>query len=106
MAPTGQVPGPVPPELLVPETIDDGTHEARDDVDDEDEDVADLQAQAGEERDESRLEGGNHEGEKAEQQLERQDGRDSTGMKKKHHRENQTERESSCSVAKPLFFIQ
>ena len=73
MAPTGQVPGPVLPELLVPEAVDDGAEEARDDVDKQEEDVADLQAQAGEEGDEGSLKGGHHEGKHAQQQLEQED---------------------------------
>ena len=64
-ASTSQGPGPVLPEQLVPETVDDGAQEARDDVDEQEEDGTNLQAEPREEGDE----GGNHEGEHAQQQL-------------------------------------
>lgn len=73
MAPTGQVPSPVLPELLVPKTVDHGAQETRDDVDDQEEDVTNLQTEAREERDESGLKGGNHKGKHAQQQLEQKE---------------------------------
>lgn len=66
---TGKVSGPVLPELLITKAIDHGAQEARDDVDKQEEDVSNLQAQLREERDQSRLKGGNHKGEHAQQQL-------------------------------------
>lgn len=66
---TGKVSGPVLPELLIMKAIDHGAQEARDDVDKQEEDVSNLQAQLREERDQSRLKGGNHKGEHAQQQL-------------------------------------
>lgn len=65
-----QVAAPVLPELLIPKAVNDRAHEARDDVDHQEEDVADFQTQAGEEGDERRLKRRNHEGQHAEQQLE------------------------------------
>lgn len=69
VAPTIQIARPVLPELLVSKTVDDWAQEARDDVDEQEEDVTDLQAQSGEEGDQSGLKGGNHEGQHAQQQL-------------------------------------
>lgn len=63
------VAAPVLPELLIPETVDDRAHEARDDVDHQKEDVPDFQPQAREEGDERCLQRRNHEGQHAEQQL-------------------------------------
>lgn len=40
--PAGQVAGPVPAELLVPEAVDDRAEEARDNVHHQEEDVANL----------------------------------------------------------------
>lgn len=68
--PTGHVLDPVLPEELVPAAVDHGAQEARDDVDQQEEDVPDLQDQQREERDESGLQGGNYEGQHAEHQLE------------------------------------
>lgn len=65
----GQVATPVLAELLVPEAVNDRAHETRDDVDNQKEDVPDFQTQVGEEGDERRLEGRNHKGQHAEQQL-------------------------------------
>lgn len=67
-----QVPGPVLPEELIPKAVDNGAEETWDDVDEQEEDVADLQAQQGEDGDESSLQGGNHEGQHAQQQLRRE----------------------------------
>ncbi len=73
MAPTSQVPGPVLPELLIPKAIDHRAHETGNDVDDQEEDVTNLQTEAGEEVDESSLKGRNHKGKHAQQQLEQRD---------------------------------
>lgn len=69
MSGPGQILGPVLSEKLVPEPIDNWAHEARDDVDEQEKDVADLQDELGEQGDENSLEGGNHEGQHAQQQL-------------------------------------
>lgn len=73
MAPTGQVAGPVPSELLIPKAINHGAHETGDDVDCQEEDVANFQTQSREKRDESSLKRRNHEGEHAKQQLEQKE---------------------------------
>lgn len=70
MAPASQVARPVLPEQLVPKAVDDGAQEARDYVDEQEENVTYLQAEPGKEGDERGLKGGNHEGQHAEQQLE------------------------------------
>ena len=59
--PTGEVADPVPSEVLVPEAIDDGAEEPGYDVDEQEEDVADLQAQVGELSYQRRLQRRNHE---------------------------------------------
>ena len=58
---TGEGADPVPSEVLVPKPIDDGAEEPGYDVDEEEEDVADLQAQVGEPNDQRRLQRRNHE---------------------------------------------
>lgn len=59
---TSKVTGPILPELLIPKTIYHRTHEPRNDVNDQEEDVTNLQTEAREEGDESSLKGRNHKG--------------------------------------------
>ncbi len=73
MALTGQIPGPVHSKLLISKTIDNRAHETRDDVDNQEEYVTNLQTEAGKEGDESSLKGRNHKGEQAQQQLKQED---------------------------------